>query len=119
VYRVLNRFWKVNPHDSAIPHIHPIAAELLRSQIEWIHDNTDVRLIFISRETAHWQQFAVRNLSQHHGIDFTYESRDKYLTCDDLECDSCWQTVIYQGTGTVLNEWTHKCYQSGKIIFGL
>jgi hypothetical protein len=107
-YRILNRLWKVNEHrksgaPGSMSQSFGISAI---SQIEWLNNNSNYKLYFLSRETTNWETFAIRQFARF-GIKF--ESTEyKYLTCPN-ECDeSCWQNIVYHGDIEILNQWKRR-----------
>lgn len=108
VYRILNRLWKVNDFkNNPIQNTHPTVGPLITSQINWLKENTDFELIFISRETPNWQKWSVFQLSHNYGFEFEYDDY-KYLTCPNFTNESCWQRIIYQGNKDLLKLWERK-----------
>lgn len=105
-YRVINRLWKVVPHDSVLTKFSDEGITLLKSQITWLQENTDSKLHFISREYEHWRKFTQRELVKHNLIFSTTEHR--YLTCDNTGDNTCWQYILYQGEHTLLENWNRR-----------
>ena len=103
-YRILNRLWK---HSNKIkfPRVmSPSFAESAKSQIEWLANNTDCELYFISRQTDNWEEWVIRNFKEVYNVSFETD-KYKYLTCPN-ECDeTCWQNIIYHGDASVLDRW--------------
>lgn len=106
-YRIMNRFWKVNREKDGIKHIHPLSALLVNSQLDWLQNNTDHKLAFISREGLTWRKFALRDFSVRYDLHFDTVEK-KFLTCGNSDCDSCWQHIIYRGDHNLLNTWICK-----------
>jgi hypothetical protein len=107
-YRILNRLWKTNDHrKSGAPGLMSTSfGSSALSQIEWLNNNIDYKLYFLSRETSNWETFAVRQFARF-GIKFeTTEYR--YLTCPNECDDSCWQNIVYHGDGEILNQWKRR-----------
>jgi len=106
-YRILNRLWK---HSNKIHYprrMSPSFGACAKSQKEWLEQNTDYQLLFISRQTDNWQQFTLSNFQDHYNMKFEMDNY-KYLTCPN-ECDeSCWQYIIYQGDITLLSQWNKR-----------
>lgn len=105
-YRILNRLWGVRPETIIIKKAHPSNGSFVKSQIDWLKENTDCELVFISRESEYWQQWTV-NTYKSFDLDFYFNDRE-YLTCHNEDDSSCWQRIIYQGNIDLLKEWKHK-----------
>lgn len=104
VFRILNRTWKVTNRETMIRKMAPSSGYTAISQIEWIKQNTDYELVFVSRQTNNWENFAIRNLQENFNLSFETDNY-KYLTCPN-ECDNtCWQKIIYNGNTDVLQQW--------------
>jgi hypothetical protein len=80
---------------------------LLKSQIDWLKENTDVKMTFISRENKYWQQWTVDQYQDHFGLEFKY-NKNRYQVCATPDDDSCFQRIIYQGPEELLSNWNHK-----------
>ena len=106
VYRIVNRFWKINPLPGALPEATASSGPFIRSQLEWVYKHTDCQLAFISRESKHWQRWAVKQLTNF-GLDFAY-NHNRYLTCVNEDDTTCWQTIVYHGNEDLLKHWKHK-----------
>lgn len=108
VYRITSRMWKhANRRAFARP-ISPSFSASIQSQINWLDENTQHRMYFISRQTKpHWQDYGIASFKQTLNIDFS-KSNKRYLTCPDANDESCWQEIIYVGDQTVLSEWSSK-----------
>jgi len=107
VYRILNRLWK---HSNKIVYpriMSPSFAETAKSQIQWLKENTDCKMFFISRQTENWEEWVMRNFKDVYGISFETDNY-KYLTCIN-ECeDTCWQKIIYNGDFKLLEQWKRR-----------
>lgn len=108
-YRILNRLWKV--HDvrktGAPGLMSPSFGFSARSQVEWLNNNTDYQLYFISRETDNWERWVARQFKSSYDLTF-YTTDYRYLTCPN-ECDeSCWQNIIYNGNTGILEQWKRR-----------
>jgi hypothetical protein len=77
-----------------------------KSQIEWLQQNTDCKLYFISRQTGNWQEWMSTHFKDY-GIDFKYDNY-KYLTCPNECDDTCWQHIVYSGDEQLLNVWKRR-----------
>lgn len=107
-YRILNRLWKPNDQRIRFPRqMSKSFGEVAISQINWIKNNLDYDCIFISRETSNWQNFVISEFDRQFNIKWKANSH-KYLTCDNENCESCWQNIIYMGDDETLNSWKHK-----------
>lgn len=105
-YRIINRVWKINPSPGPIKQLKPSAGIMLHSQIAWLNQYTDCKLVFVSREGLLWQNFTV---NQYKRFDLEFKTDiHKYRTCNTPNDDSCWQHIIYQGDESVLANWTKK-----------
>jgi hypothetical protein len=103
-YRILNRLWKPAERASSITRLSPGLGSMLHSQLDWLKENTDYKLAFISRETNHWQQFFLDNFKKYFDLEFKMDD-NKYLTCNNAKDPSCWQKIIYYGDHTILSSW--------------
>jgi hypothetical protein len=105
-YRILNRLWK-NTNKIKYPKImSPSFAETAKSQLEWLKNNTNFKLYFISRQTNNWEDFGIESFN-YYQLEF---KKDKYfyLTCSDEDCPTCWQKIIYNGDAQLLNQWKRR-----------
>jgi hypothetical protein len=73
-------------------------------QIDWLTKNTDCQLYFISRQTANWEDWCIRQFQKQFNLSFT-NGTYKYLTCPNECDDTCWQTIIYNGNKDLLTQW--------------
>lgn len=119
-YRIINRFFATNmwatskkiatcANGQVVP-IDQLAEEqgvLLESQINWLKQNTDVELMFISRESSYWQQWIVDCYRKQFNLEFKY-NKNRYQVCSTPHDDSCFQRIIYQGSDELLEHWNHK-----------
>lgn len=106
-YRILNRLWK-HSNKIAFPRVmSPSFAESTKSQIEWLKNNTNSRLHFISRQTDNWENWVIKNFKEAYNIDFQTDNY-KYLTCPNECDDTCWQKIIYNGDKEILTQWKQK-----------
>ena len=106
-YRILNRLWAVSHSVSPIKNLMPEGSALLKSQINWLKENTNVELVFISRDTANWQQWTVKQYQKNYELDFEFDDY-KYQVCNDACDDTCWQRIVYQGNKELLTSWSRK-----------
>lgn len=104
-YRILNRLWKVNNKIVYPRKMSPSFAESAKSQIEWLKNNVDCKLYFISRQTDNWETWVINNFDRHYQVKFTTDSY-KYLTCPNESDSTCWQKIIYNGEKKLLKKWT-------------
>jgi hypothetical protein len=103
-YRILNRLWKSSNKINYPRIMSPSFAETAKSQIAWLKENTDCKLVFISRQTDNWENWVIKNFRDVYGMDFNTDNY-KYLTCFS-ECNpTCWQKIIYNGDVTLLESW--------------
>jgi hypothetical protein len=79
------------------------------SQHEWLLQNTNCELIFISRQTTNWEEWMIRHFNKDFGFNF---ETDKYcyLTCPNESDDSCWQKIIYSGNRELLEIWNRRLF---------
>lgn len=107
-YRILNRLWKVEYLRLSGRPVKMSASFGLsaNSQINWLKENTDCKLYFMSRETQNWQNFAIRSMKDY-GINVVTDQY-LYLTCPDDKDKTCWQSIIYNGDETLLELWQRK-----------
>ena len=106
VYRILNRMWKIK----RIPitkFVSPQICLMVSEQVKWLQNNTDSKLVFVSRQYNHWQSMLIRDFKKY--SDLTFDTNNyKYQTCPNSDDDSCWQHIIYHGDDSLLNSWKHK-----------
>lgn len=106
-YRIVNRVWKINPEHGLVNQLKPSGGLMMHSQINWLKENTDCNLIFISREGPSWQKFTIDQCKKNFNLEFKTDSY-KYCTCLTPNDESCWQHIIYQGEESVLVNWNRK-----------
>lgn len=106
-YRIINRVWKINPQDGPLKQLKPSGGLMLLSQIDWLNQNTDCNLVFVSRQGPRWQQFAINQYRENFNLEFKTDTY-KYRTCATPNDDDCWQHIIYQGNESVLLNWERK-----------
>ena len=104
VYRIHNRVWKCNNKTQFLRRVSPSMGYSARSQIEWLEQNTDCQLYFISRQTDNkWNGWMIEHFKEYN-INFKTD-KYLYLTCPN-ECDNtCWQHIIYSGNESLLEQW--------------
>ena len=106
-YRISSRLWK---HSNKIAYPKRMSAsfgETAKSQIEWLSENTDWELCFISRQSGNWEQFAIENFQRLIQTEFKTDNY-RYLTCPNECDDSCWQKIIYHGNEDILKLWNRR-----------
>jgi hypothetical protein len=106
VYRILNRFWRINQVGRLVD-FSPISKTLIDSQIQWVSENTDGELVFISRENRYWQRWGAKKYMEQFNLEFKYNA-NRYLTCDNTAHEGCWQYIIYHGNEKLLDTWKNK-----------
>jgi hypothetical protein len=106
-YRIINRLWSVSHSEGPIRNLMPEGEHLLRSQINWLKEHTEVELIFISREAPNWQQWTVDQYKHNYNLEFEYDHH-RYQVCDNATDESCWQRIVYQGNQNLLEQWSRK-----------
>jgi hypothetical protein len=106
-YRILNRTWKANNKKPILKQISNCMGEMVLSQIAWLKTNTNYELYFLSRQTNHWEKWAIANFKKQFDIDFNL-SNYKYLTCPNECDDTCWQSIVYNGNIQLLEQWKRK-----------
>jgi hypothetical protein len=105
-YRIHNRVWKCNNKKQFLRKVSPSMGHSANSQIEWLKNNTDYRLYFISRQTDNWNDWMIEHFKEY-GIHFKTDNY-MYLTCPN-ECDNtCWQRIIYNGDENLLDLWKRR-----------
>lgn len=105
-YRIHNRVWKCNNKKQFLRKISPSMGYSAKNQIEWLKENTDCKLYFISRQTSNWDDWMIEHFKEYE-IQFKTDNRI-YLTCPDECDDTCWQRIIYHGDENLLEEWKRK-----------
>ena len=105
VYRIVNRLWKPTERVDFTNKVSAANLLSVSSQIHWLKTNRDTKLYFVSREKTNWTKWAIKILSQQN-LHFNTDSR-KFLTCEDVNCQACWQTIIYNGDESLLELWRH------------
>ena len=106
VYRIHNRLWK-HTNKLVFPRVmSENLGQIAQSQIEWLEQNTNYKMYFISRQTNSWENWLINNFKRFN-IDFV-QGNNKYLTCPDECNDTCWQRIIYHGDKEILNQWKHR-----------
>lgn len=106
-YRILNRLWKHTNKTKYRTFISEAMVSNVQSQIEWLNENTDYEMCFISRQTNNWMDWVANKFAEQYNINFTI-APDNYLTCPNECDDSCWQRVIYIGNTDLLTQWKSK-----------
>jgi hypothetical protein len=107
VLRIYNRTWKCSNRKSFLKTVTPAMGLCGKDQIKWIKSNYNEFLYFISRETDNWQEWMVNEFKKSHDLDFQKDEY-KYLTCNNINDDSCWQFIIYNGKEELLNLWKRR-----------
>lgn len=106
VYRLLNRLWR---HSNKVKYPRTMSksfAESAINQIDWLKQNTNYKLVFMSRQTQNWQKFALENF-YNYGLDLKTDNY-KYLTCPNECDDTCWQSIVYNGDESFLTHWNRR-----------
>lgn len=102
-YRILNRTWKPADRLGWPRGVRQNFGSTIQSQINWLKENTNCKLHFISREKSNWEDWCIESFLKI-GHEFKKDNY-KYLTCSN-ECDnSCWQAIIYNGDEELLTQW--------------
>jgi hypothetical protein len=105
-YRIHNRVWKANNKKTFLRRVSPSMGHSAASQIEWLNNNTDCQLYFISRQTDNWNDWMIEHFKEY-SIEFKTDNY-MYLTCPN-ECDAtCWQRIIYSGDASLLEQWKRR-----------
>lgn len=108
VYRIYNRAWKIQNKISFLKEITVEMGSMAHSQIDWLNENTDCQMYFISRQSdTDWRNWMIRNFKRQYNLLF-YTTENKYLTCPNECDDTCWQYIIYNGNKEKLLEWQQK-----------
>lgn len=106
VFRILNRMWKID----RIPITKFVSlniCEMVKQQANWLKENTDYELCFISRQYDHWRHILIRDFKIHNDMEFKTND-NKYQTCSDAKESTCWQHIIYFGNENLLKHWKHR-----------
>ncbi len=104
-YRILNRLWKPNNCRITFPkQMSSSFGEIAINQIDWIKNNLDYQCIFISRQTNHWRNFVISEFKRQYNLTWKTDNY-KYLTCENENCPTCWQNIIYLGNNKILKKW--------------
>jgi hypothetical protein len=106
-YRISNRHWKCNNKLAILKSMTPGYAAIMKSQIEWLENNTSYKMYFVSRETSNWMKWGIEQFATHVHVTLR-TNNNKYLTCPNECDDSCWQHIIYSGDETILEQWQHR-----------
>lgn len=107
VYRIMNRYWRVGKNHNFLKRISKGSGVMAQSQLNWLKENTDYELAFISRQTDNWQEFMINSFKNDFDIDFKMDNYI-YCTCETPNDDSCWQKIIYTGNPDVLETWKRR-----------
>jgi hypothetical protein len=105
-YRIHNRVWKANNKKTFLRKVSPSMGLSANSQIEWLYNNTNCRLYFISRQTEKWGEWMIEHFKEYN-IHFKTDNY-MYLTCPNERDDTCWQRIIYSGDTSLLEQWKRK-----------
>lgn len=106
-YRILNRLWKTKINSGKTFNIDNGFYLLLKNQMNWCY-NHDASAIFMSRQTSgKWQQWVISHFLKISNINL-HAPTEYFLTCDNEECSSCWQKIIFHGDTRLLNNWKKK-----------
>ena len=104
VYRILNRLWK-HSNKIAFPRVMSTSfGNSTQSQINWLKENTDYQLYFISRQTNNWENWCIKHFYDDFNLEFKTDNY-RYLTCPNQDDDTCWQKIIYNGDESLLLQW--------------
>ena len=107
VYRIYNRVWRLTNKKTFLQKLSPTMAAIAQSQIQWLKENTDCKLYFVSRQTANWDEWLIDRFKTGYNMDFKTDNY-LYLTCPN-ECDeTCWQRIIYNGDESLLEIWKRR-----------
>ena len=106
VYRIHNRVWKASNKKHFLRKVSPSMGHSAVSQIEWLRNNTDCQLYFISRQTDNWPNWMIEHFKEY-SIEFKTNNYT-YLTCRNEYDDTCWQRIIYNGDSELLQEWKRR-----------
>ena len=103
-FRILNRLWK---HSNKISYPRVMSNSFgytARSQVDWLQNNTNCKLYFISRQTDNWEEWCIKNFRNRFELMFKTDNY-KYLTCPNEYDGTCWQKIIYYGDESLLTQW--------------
>jgi hypothetical protein len=109
VYRILNRFWKVNEERLNLLNTSTRmqrVSDCIKSQQEYCFKHFKAELVFISRQEDNWQKFLIHSIKNNTGYTWNFDEF-KYQTCND-ENENCWQKIIYFGNDSLLESWNKK-----------
>jgi hypothetical protein len=80
---------------------------VIEAQLNYCYQHLNAELVFMSRQYNNWQKFAQDILMKHINILFEYDSQS-YLTCNNINDDTCWQKIMYHGNQSLLKDWRNK-----------
>jgi hypothetical protein len=122
-YRIINRYFATGFWDPAsappdhenydpnalypVPSMSKENGALALSQMNWLKENTDYKMAFMSRENRYWQKWTIEQFRNHTGLEFKYNG-NRYQVCAAPSDDSCFQRIIYQGPDELLEQWTYR-----------
>lgn len=106
-YRIYNRTWKCSNKKSFLRSVTPAMGAAGVDQVQWLKENTDAELYFISRETDNWQDWMIEHFAKDFSLEFKKDNY-MYLTCPNECDDSCWQRIIYNGNEELLETWKRR-----------
>jgi hypothetical protein len=102
--RVLNRLWKSNNKINYPRTMTSGWGLSAQSQFEWMKENLDYKLCFISRQSNNWQEFTKQEFARQFQIYWNFDNY-RYLTCRNEDDESCWQHILYLGDESILDNW--------------
>ena len=109
-FRIANRLWKIKNQRSSILDKRNgmiMFGNVIEAQLNYCYQHLNAELVFMSRQYNNWQKFAQDILMKHIGILFEYDSQ-LYLTCNNINDDTCWQKIMYHGNQSLLKDWRIK-----------
>ena len=105
-YRIHNRVWKSSNKKQFLRKVSPSMGYSAKTQIEWLKQNKQPKLFFISRQTNNWDDWMIEHFKEY-GIHFKTDNY-MYLTCPNECDDTCWQRIIYTGDESLLEQWKRR-----------
>lgn len=106
-YRILSRMWKAGTRASSLydgPGEEFV--EHIVEQTKWIQSTRHTDLVFMSRKNKNWQALVLKSLRPS-GLDYKIDGY-KYLTCNNIDDEDCWQYIMYLGDESKLAQWSRK-----------
>jgi hypothetical protein len=121
-YRIVNRYFATglwcptklpvnfNLPEEAVGPVKTMAKEnggIVQSQIDWLKENTNYKMFFMSRENNYWQKWTADQFNEQIGVKFKYNN-NYYQVCNNPSDSSCFQRIIYNGPDELLEQWVYR-----------